>query len=348
MYKSKTVFILGAGSSHELGLPLGEELMQKVFSLINIKYEMGTKLVAGDSRIEAALRAHLEKKNFYYENEYNSYLRSVWALAEALPLHRSVDDLLYTFADDVRAQFIGKLGIAMAILDAEKESALKTDSGHPKVEFSNLQETWITKFFRELIANIKREQIAEAFENVGFINFNYDRSLEHSLYYALQQGLELGENRAKEIINDINIVRPYGRIGSLPWQASSSEKAVAYGGNFEDIIDHANQIKTFHETIEEDVLGHKLSLMLSKAKKIIYLGCAFHEQNQKFICSHPMPYLKSIYATGYGLSHATCNNIKDELTSRMDKLTNTSFSVEIAQDMRCSNFFNDFARSLCS
>lgn len=57
MFKSKTVFIVGAGASCEAGLPSGDTLKERIAELLDIRFnDWGSDQISGDRRIVKALR----------------------------------------------------------------------------------------------------------------------------------------------------------------------------------------------------------------------------------------------------------------------------------------------------
>jgi hypothetical protein len=64
MFKSKTVFIVGAGASQEAGLPTGAQLKDAIAKKLNITYKVGidpTSPDTGDGAIAWALVEHVKK-----------------------------------------------------------------------------------------------------------------------------------------------------------------------------------------------------------------------------------------------------------------------------------------------
>jgi hypothetical protein len=59
MFKTKTLFIVGAGASREFGLPTGAELKAQIAHLLDIRYEHGFSQESGDRLITEALKRHL-------------------------------------------------------------------------------------------------------------------------------------------------------------------------------------------------------------------------------------------------------------------------------------------------
>jgi hypothetical protein len=71
-----------------------------------------------------------------------------------------------------------------------------------------------TKQLRMLGSDIKAQSVNEIFDNVAFIVFNYDRCLEYFLENALQLVYNIKPNQARSIIDDLNIIHPYGLVGT--------------------------------------------------------------------------------------------------------------------------------------
>jgi hypothetical protein len=72
------------------------------------------------------------------------------------------------------------------------------------------------------VAALKKEQIADAFSKVTIINFNYDRLIEQFIYSALRTRLRVDQDEATKAISGLRTIRPYGKVGSLPWQKEGS------------------------------------------------------------------------------------------------------------------------------
>lgn len=113
MLNSRTVFILGAGSSHEAGLPLGSVLAARISELVNFRFEDGTAMASGDSDLYAAIKRR-------FGSSTNEYRRAGAFIASGIQLADSIDDFLSLHHSDEKITFVGKLGIVKAILSAEQ------------------------------------------------------------------------------------------------------------------------------------------------------------------------------------------------------------------------------------
>ena len=52
----KTVFVIGAGASHEAGLPVGDDLKDRVSDLLHLRFIPAEGQTKGDKTIVKALR----------------------------------------------------------------------------------------------------------------------------------------------------------------------------------------------------------------------------------------------------------------------------------------------------
>ncbi|NOZ75692.1 MAG: hypothetical protein GXO90_10050, partial [FCB group bacterium] len=63
MVRKKSIIILGAGASQEVGLPVGSELKNSISELLDIRFdEDGIKQISGDYSITAALRIAVNER----------------------------------------------------------------------------------------------------------------------------------------------------------------------------------------------------------------------------------------------------------------------------------------------
>ncbi len=103
------------------------------------------------------------------------------------------------------------------------------------------------------------------FENLTVINFNYDRSLEQYLFLGLQEFGGLTEEQAADELSRLEVVRPYGSLGMLPWQQSDG---IAYGSSSEsnNVLRAALSIRTYTEGIRGLDLQRKIASVMEAAR----------------------------------------------------------------------------------
>jgi hypothetical protein len=129
MFKSKTVFIVGAGASQEAGLPTGAQLKKAIANKLNITYKVGvdpTSPDTGDGAIAWALVEHVRKTG---TGDINPYLYEAWKIRDAMPQAISIDYFIDAHGTNPGVVLFGKLGIAQAIIEAERKSTASDSRG---------------------------------------------------------------------------------------------------------------------------------------------------------------------------------------------------------------------------
>jgi hypothetical protein len=95
MFKSPTVFIIGAGASCEAGLPAGTQLASTIAEKLNIRRTglSGSGQLSGDPYIVEVLmhRAQQPEMNL---GGYNEFFNSCLDIREGLPLSYSIDEYM--------------------------------------------------------------------------------------------------------------------------------------------------------------------------------------------------------------------------------------------------------------
>lgn len=344
MFRAKTVFVLGAGSSAEVGLPIGEGLKHEIAERIDIRFQDGYRQNSGDFQIMNAIRQHAKIEGGPHADP-NPYLERAWQLRDALPQAISIDNLLDAHKGDLLAETCGKLGIIRCILEAERASKLFCSEYNQKIDFSAVTNTWFSGFMKILTEGIAKSDIANIFENVSFINFNYDRCVEHYLFDALQVYYGVDGNSIKSVMENLEIVHPYGSVGLLPWQVNNVNLAVPFGLENGNILKISEGIRTFNEQIEDTEELQKMRSLFQEAEIVVFLGFAFHRQNLELLKPGGACRSKRIYATAVNISSSDCEIIKMELR---DLLAQDGYEakIEINNQKKCNELFNEYWRGL--
>ena len=97
MFNRKTVFVVGAGGSFELGLPTGDQLKQVIGRRSWIQFNDMGRFSGGDTLIYEAV-IHLAKKR--EAESRNPWWLGGRAIAEAMPQAISIDNFLHTHSED--------------------------------------------------------------------------------------------------------------------------------------------------------------------------------------------------------------------------------------------------------
>ncbi len=335
---SKTVYIIGAGASKEVGLPTGNELKNEISNLLDIRYDY-VKQISGDSLIREALDK--------LTSNTDPLLKAARHIRDAMPQAISIDNFIDTHRDNKNIAICGKLAIIRAILSAEQNSSLyfKKTRVDSTIDFNALTNTWYIPFFQLLTENCATNNLEERLESIVLIIFNYDRCIEHFLYHALQNYYKLSESESAQLIRKINIYHPYGSVGALPWTSNTNSMSFGDSPYSEQLLKLIEQIKTFTEGTDPDSSDiSSIKEHMTTADRLVFLGFAFHKLNMQLIApqkSSVWPKL-NCYATILGIS------IYDEdiVSSQIDSLySNTTIYTKLI-NCHCSKFFNELWRSL--
>lgn len=344
MFRSKTLFIVGAGGSFEVGLPTGEMLKKQIAEKIDIRFEDGFKQISGDRQITECLRQHANQNNI---RDVNEYLRQAWKLREALPLAISIDNLLDAHRDNQAAEICGKLGIVKCILEAERSSKLFFDSSNKeKLEFDKISGTWFAEFVKVLTEGVPVSDISKLFENVSFITFNYDRCIEHLLFHAIQVYYGISEDEAKISLKNLKIFHPYGQIGKLSWQDGSLPN-VNFGDERFKLLEIASHIKTFTEQISDQSILNGIRQTFQEAEVVVFLGFAYHRQNLAILEPQERCLAKRIFATAFGISGSDAEVVQKDISELLKQDKEKAF-INVRRDLKCYNLFSEYWRSLTS
>jgi hypothetical protein len=250
--KKNTVFVIGAGAGKEINLPTGYELKGKISQLLNIGFDWDRQ-TSGDRIIVDALREYVKDKDGR-AGDINPYIREAWHIRNALPQAISIDNLLDAHRDNDKVTLCGKLAIARSILESERSSLVyfKRQRIDSNINYNSLEKSWYLPFFQLLTENCSKNDVEERFGSITLIIFNYDRCIEHFMYYALQNYYGAPEAEAASIVKCINIYHPYGFVGVLPWQDSAGSVEFGADPDPRQLLQFAQKIKTFAEGTDPD------------------------------------------------------------------------------------------------
>jgi hypothetical protein len=242
MLEVRTVFVLGAGSSVPYGFPTGIELSKTIAQgLRNGPMLSGLRDIGG---IEAETLLHFREE--FYESGKNS--------VDAFLEHR--EDLME----------VGKLVTAYALIEKEVLEELFT-----------FRESWLRELYNRL--NSTFEEFGS--NQVSFVTFNYDRSVENFFFKALSKSYNAAENDVKALMAKIPIVHLHGRLGFLPWQGEVDSRAYNHQVTKDALQIAARNIKIIHEDITEgrDKDFASAKKLLSEAEQILLMGFGYNSTN---------------------------------------------------------------------
>lgn len=301
MLRTRTTLIVGAGASAELQFPTNAELLARIIQGYDFKR----------TNSETSTRdGQLLLRNIYkLAEKLNKKVEDVAAAAERLRnacrLGRSIDTVLEQYDHDPLVVACGKLAITFFMGQAESRSNLKDI---PRVEGElplqgKIAEYWIYQLGQLITSGVPRSKIGQTLEQLTIINFNYDRSVEHFLPYALVMayGIELKE--AQQVIAEkLDIVHPHGSVGRLPLQkgeAPQAEWGVEQPWNIHAI---AAQLKSLNERSADRNALRDIRLSVASAKRLVFLGFGFQPQNVDLLFENTLSHNPEVLISTYGMS----------------------------------------------
>lgn len=351
MFKSKTVFVLGAGASNELDVPVGNELTRNIADLLNLDIVFN-EVKKGDPAIYWTLQ---DMVNNDLEGKWhdNTLIQSSHHISGAMELAPSIDTFLETFALDEERRILGKLGIARAILLAERGSKLQpTNNRTQPFRMKRVTDTWYVSLAQLLFTGVAAGNVSEVFHNTSFVVFNYDRCLQVFLVRALVVYFQLTEEQAEQIVKRAKILHPYGNLGSI---FHGERDRLPFGADTHELAAAADRIKLYTESVQEnDVIGG-IRTAIQEAETIVFLGFAFHEQNM-YVLSPPAPKtekqsaVRRVLATTYGVSDPDVKLIRAQIATTLrgrPQRERDDYTIDTFAG-KCSQFFAEYWRSFTS
>lgn len=337
MFERRTVFIVGAGASREIRFPMGAELTGIIADKLHIGSRDGWSLSSGDKKVIAAVRHRMGLNG---ENDANPYYAAGRAIAAGMSQAISIDNYLHAHAGDELVTWMGKLGIAASILEAERGSQLAIND-HDAVNLSAVSNSWYTPFFQMATEGVQRSALEGIFDNVAFITFNYDRCIEHYLMHAIVNYFRIDPKEAQALVNRLRIKHPYGQVGRMPWQIRSG--STSFGREFQghELPEIAAQIRTFTEQVDHgEMLQRAARMLISEAEVVVYLGFSYGDMNMQLL-SDDEARERAIFGTSFGVSAPNKKAIESDIVNSMGPSSGFVKTLELA-DLTCVDFLRAY------
>jgi hypothetical protein len=350
----KIAYVIGAGASNEIGMPLGKDLKKQISALLTnerdalrtLNFEQAAQFCFN------AIERHYKKAR---KAEMTIYQLSnlMGEMVRALEYDVSVDNFLYNHQDNEAYQIFGKTAIFSTILKAENKSALWTDINNRDYT-PVLEDTWYLSLFQQLIRQATLNTFINRLHDIQIITFNYDRSLEFYLYHSIQRSYEVTPEKSAEIMNNMQIYHPYGQVGFLPYQEGSL--TFDYG-TFQNYAENnlAQYIKTYTEGTDIKAEDYKKAMFnLYEAEKVIFLGFAFHQQNidllyklidvwkeQRKLDKINTIAISNYYATFFKTSQDNIKETEKQLRKSNDRVKDFKIC-----EKKCVDLFSEYSKDL--
>lgn len=315
MFREKTVFVLGAGSSFPYGYPLGETLIKHILDDMSDEIFLPTPM----EREGFYFNTNDEKQNKYYpfnwwKNNVNisaqigkntnfskhplghyetvdrkiSFLRKcpIKSICEFKSLHDALMQFnpisIDTFLRDNPS--FGDAGKTMIVYSLLKRESLK------KLAHGNSND-WYAYLINDLVSECADDAKNLLENNLDIITFNYDISLDYYIYDRLKS-IEIfndADDLASKFLNKFEISHVYGCL--------EDKNRLPYGGYFGCSGETEMSEWTFKRFLDSIILSKRIHTMydertgalpqkneehikkLSAAKNVIFIGFGFDRDN---------------------------------------------------------------------
>lgn len=331
-------YVVGAGASVEFGFPVGETLTAEIAKLLKFSFDNFSRFQTGDRVLASAFEGVPHPDGNVYRSEY--LLRISADISRNMGLAPSIDNYLEAQKDKEGIPEVGKMAIARAILQHERKCGLWVDwrKGH-EVDFSRLNDNWLTRLFRVLTAQRGLDSFSEALAQCRFVTFNYDRVIEHFFAKAIGSYFGLNANEVAEFISQhLNIVHVYGSLGNL-----GDGTAVGFGDfetNYLNVQKAGARIKTFTEGIDDQEEIQTAKKWLQESNCLIFMGFAFLPLNLQALRPDEPLQCERILGTAYGVSKDNLNISKAILNNMWTKRPPEAFDF---RPVTCSELISDLS-----
>lgn len=336
MFRNKTLFVIGAGASAEVGLPIGSKLAELIATLLRFD----------------------ESKDFLQHmprgRDQKEYLHAARRISENVEHVKSIDNYLDTFSADATMNRVGKAAIVYSILHHESKSHLRLEDGERRIPLSRYKSSWYAPFFQILVDDIRPDKLTTIFDNIAIICFNYDRCIEYFLATELGAFFGLRKDEAHDLLARLNIFHPYGTVGDLSLQIKSEEPPhiVSFGAdpNFENVFTLGSRIRTYTEEISQPERMQRMHEEIATAQTIVFLGFGFYSKNLQLLKPQTKAAATGVIATGVHTSRrdreSIISSVRD-LCGKGNKFqSGEMFEFVEIDEWSCAKLFEVFGRSL--
>jgi hypothetical protein len=310
MITEETLFIIGAGASNPYGYPTGTEILNEIIGKFTKRFAELYKL----DNYEVP-------KNFVKE------------------LVGSRDKMIDYFlaTSSINNTEIGKKAILLSIHDYEQKNQLDELKKLP-------DDDWFRDLTREMTKDLVTQKDVRSFKGnrVNFLTFNYDRTIEYFLGGIIQHKFSVPEQEVRKYLEGIEVVHIYGRLPFLPWENSGTNSIYGRPVNSAYLGKNFNSIKTIHERNSYE--KEKINSLISKAKRIFFLGFGFADENLKVLdLMKSIKNYKNIYCTALGISEKRKEQLSKMLApEKVISNSSTIYITPILRDCGCSELLQKY------
>lgn len=302
MLRKPTLFVLGAGASFELGMPLGITLAEHIADYLKFEFDYD-RMTKGNFDLYDALRSHFSNPD-KDPTKLHGHLKAASRIRSGIRIARSIDNYVDSHRGDLEVQLLAKIAIFDCILKAEKGSKLyqKPDGSKSVYDVAKLEKTWLNELVNLLFDGVSKDRIGEVFANISVISFNYDRCLQQGLVLALHDLYHLDLSSCQDLVDKLEIVYPYGSLG--PLNSRGPVQPIPFGVDIYKslLFEKSSTIRTYTEQQTDDAVLEKIGHVVRNSHTVVFLGCAYHPQNVKALTATSVNYEKTILGTAHEIS----------------------------------------------
>lgn len=284
MITKKTVFVLGAGASMPYGFPSGAELRKLL--CVPATNDFSKRVVDWVTPLEKYGISERDSIRFA-----ESFLKSKVV---------SIDSFLSRRSNDFGE--IGKTAIAAIICAFEEPAALhKTDN----------EDDWYEYLWNAMTSGVhKCDELAG--NQVSFITFNYDRSLEYFLLQSCKETFGVSHQEAVKALEPIKIIHVYGQLGLLDFEESFQTRAYETKVGARDLSIASRGIKIIPEARDDAPEFLAARELFSLAEQICFLGFGFDPLNVSRLNLEPEISIRRISGTPIRIAASMYNKTRAE------------------------------------
>jgi hypothetical protein len=278
MIKLDTTFVVGAGASVDYSFPLGEQLTKQIAEALDMNGSGGSP---ARELIRTAISVVCKRPDV--QRDARQLFLQARALRAALSTASSIDTFLENHSDNRDFELLGKIAIAACLITAERRSELRPRHPGEMIDLARVDKSWLARLFTTvMVPGVPKSSVEQIFTHVSFVVFNYDRCIEHYFEQAIASHFMMDLPTAAAIVRKhLQIVHPYGDLGGL----YGTDAIVSFGQEFDPVTLGAGdgiyaisqQLLTFTES--KKAQGAQAKVMISKARRLVFLGFGFGEQN---------------------------------------------------------------------
>jgi hypothetical protein len=312
MITQPVTFVIGAGASKELGLPLGTELRDNIANDLLEFWRPFRHLKDVSPAFEGIQRLGTYLAPLAKDVSPSELLKASDKLIDGLPAFGSIDDFLAVYCEEKIVAALTKAMIILHIREAS-QSALK--------DGDQVDLAWISVFWRIVSNGAKTPRdLIMSFLQTRIVNFNYDLTFEAGILKLIRQRFDLKQAEEIECARALSVVHPYGSVfGSTASSLYESDRI------FEPIKPSesgtaTDYIKTIHE---EPITFGELSFehFFKEARKIVFIGFGFHSSNLDWMDFSGRGIinteLKELLFSHYKISNYNAEQIKSKLKGQL-------------------------------